>query len=115
MRISDWSADVCSADLRRGGIGARSADTFFKVAFRYPREEAAAAQAAAIQAAYAQAVALQSGAIRSALDLSVLEGRRNLKYTVQGSSAIQPSEIRSEEHTSELQSLMRTSYAVFCL
>src|SRR3546814_15908319 len=41
----------------------------------------------------AQAVALQSGAIRSALDLSVLEGRRNLKYTVQGSSAIQPSEI----------------------
>src|SRR3546814_2343437 len=87
---------------RRGGIGARSADTFFKVAFRYPREEAAAAQAAAIQAAYAQAVALQSGAIRSALDLSVLEGRRNLKY-------------RSEEHTSELQSLMRISYAVFCL
>ena len=36
---------------RRGGIGARSADTFFKVAFRYPREEAAAAQAAATQAA----------------------------------------------------------------
>jgi type IV secretion system protein VirB9 len=78
---------------RRGGIGARSADTFFKVAFRYPREEAAAAQAAATQAAYARAVALQSGAIRSALDLGVLEGRRNLKYTVQGSSAIQPSEI----------------------
>jgi type IV secretion system protein VirB9 len=31
---------------RRGSIGARSVDTFFKVAFRYPREEAAAAQAA---------------------------------------------------------------------
>ena len=54
---------------------------------------AAAAQAAATQAAYSRAVALQSGAIRSALDLGVLEGRRNLKYTVQGSSAIQPSEI----------------------
>lgn len=78
---------------RRGGIGARSADTFFKVAFRYPREEAAAAQAAATQAAYSRNVALQTGAIRSALDLGVLEGRRNLKYTVQGSSAIQPSEI----------------------
>ncbi|OYY70549.1 TrbG/VirB9 family P-type conjugative transfer protein [Sphingomonas sp. 28-63-12] len=78
---------------RRGGIGARSADTFFKVAFRYPREEAAAAQAAATQAAYSRSVALQSGAIRSALDLGVLEGRRNLKYTLQGSSAIQPSEI----------------------
>ena len=78
---------------RRGGIGARTPDTFFKVAFRYPREEAAAAQAVATQAAYSRAVALQSGAIRSALDLAVLEGRRNLKYTVQGSSAIQPSEI----------------------
>lgn len=78
---------------RRGGIGARSPDTFFKVAFRYPREEAAAAQAAATQAAYTRGLALQSGAIRSALDLAVLEGRRNLKYTAQGSSSIQPSEI----------------------
>lgn len=78
---------------RRGAIGERTADTFFKVAFRYPREEEAAAQAAATQAAYTQAVALQSGAIRSALDLGVLEGTRNLKYSVQGSSEIQPSEI----------------------
>ena len=78
---------------RRGGIGPRSVDTFFKVVFRYPREEAVAAQATATQAAYAKAVALQSGAIRSALDLAVLEGKRNLKYSVQGSSAIQPSEI----------------------
>ncbi|OAO04836.1 P-type conjugative transfer protein VirB9 [Sphingomonadales bacterium EhC05] len=78
---------------RRGAIGERTADTFFKVAFRYPREEAAAAQAAATQAAYTKAVALQSGAIRSALDLGVLEGSRNLKYSVQGSSEIQPSEI----------------------
>jgi type IV secretion system protein VirB9 len=78
---------------RRGGIGSKSADTYFKVVFRYPREEAAAAQAAATQAAYTQAAALQSGAIRSALDLAVLEGKRNLQYSVQGSAAIQPSEI----------------------
>ena len=68
---------------RRGAIGARSADTFFKIVFRYPREEAAAAQAAATQAAYTRAVALQAGAIRSALDLAVLEGKRNLQYSVQ--------------------------------
>ncbi len=78
---------------RRGNIGARSPDTFFKVVFRYPQEEAAAAQAAATQAAYTRAVALQSGAIRSALDLGVLEGKRNIAYSVQGSSALQPSEI----------------------
>ena len=78
---------------RRGAIREKSPDTFFKVAFRYPREEEAAAQEAATQAAYTQAAALQSGAIRSALDLGVLEGARNLKYSVQGSSKIQPSEI----------------------
>jgi type IV secretion system protein VirB9 len=78
---------------RKGQIGARTADTFFKVAFRYPREEAAAIQASATQAAYTQSLALQSGAIRSALDFAVLEGKRNLHYSVQGSSAIQPSEI----------------------
>ncbi len=42
---------------------------------------------------YTRAVALQAGAIRSALDLAVLEGKRNLSYSVQGSPAIQPSEI----------------------
>ncbi len=78
---------------RRGGIGVWSADTFFKVVFRYPREEEASAQAAATQTAYSQSVALQSGAIRSALDLGVIEGKRNLNYSVQGSSSIQPSEI----------------------
>jgi type IV secretion system protein VirB9 len=78
---------------RRGAIGEKTANTFFKVAFRYPREEEAAAQAAATQAAYQEAALLQTGAIRSALDLGVLEGTRNLKYSVQGSSDIQPSEI----------------------
>ena len=78
---------------RRGAIGPRTGDTFFKVVFRYPVEEAAAAKAAATQATYARAVALQAGAVRSALDLAVLEGKRNMHYSVQGSSAIQPSEI----------------------
>jgi len=78
---------------RRGGISAKTSDTFFKVKFRYPQEEAAAAEAAKTQAAYAQSLALQSGAIRSALDLAVLEGKRNINYSVQGSSNIQPSEI----------------------
>src|SRR3546814_8255549 len=32
-----------------------------------------------------------------------------------GYSMVEPQILRSEEHTSELQSLMRTSYAVFCL
>src|SRR3546814_9641004 len=34
---------------------------------------------------------------------------------VKNSNSVVPSGLRSEEHTSELQSLMRISYAVFCL
>src|SRR3546814_2905351 len=46
--------------------------------------------------------------------------RRRRKTGVGGSGRLEPPEaareaLRSEEHTSELQSLMRTSYAVFCL
>jgi type IV secretion system protein VirB9 len=78
---------------RRGRIGPRDPDTFFKVVFRYPREEAAALKASAERAVYARGVALQRDAIQSALDLAVLEGERNLRYSVQGSSAIQPSEV----------------------
>src|SRR3546814_3754499 len=38
------------------------------------------------------------------------EGPKRMRLSAQG-----PGEVRSEEHTSELQSLMRISYAVFCL
>src|SRR3546814_5257364 len=38
-----------------------------------------------------------------------------LDWSVRDGSATLPADVRSEEHTSELQSLMRTSYAVFCL
>src|SRR3546814_3851383 len=43
-------------------------------------------------------------------DIDAVQGVRGL-----GSGPINPSLRRSEEHTSELQSLMRISYAVFCL
>src|SRR3546814_7778814 len=42
---------------------------------------------------------------------SIVEERKVLRAMLQGAGI----ESRSEEHTSELQSLMRTSYAVFCL
>src|SRR3546814_1243319 len=39
----------------------------------------------------------------------------NLYRLGSGNASLKPCEMRSEEHTSELQSLMRISYAVFCL
>lgn len=79
--------------VRGGGIGARAADTFFKIAFRYPAQEAAAQAAQRASAAQAEAAAVVSGAIKSSLDLAVLEGKRNLSYSVQGASSLQPSEV----------------------
>jgi type IV secretion system protein VirB9 len=71
----------------------RVAQTYFKVRVRYPEQEAAALREAAARRQLAAVLAQQNGAIKAALDLGVLEGTRNLNYTVQGASAIQPSEV----------------------
>src|SRR3546814_2195774 len=44
-----------------------------------------------------------------------LADRRLVTIARTGAHALELAEVRSEEHTSELQSLMRISYAVFCL
>jgi type IV secretion system protein VirB9 len=71
----------------------RTAETYFKVRVRYPEQEAAALREAAARRQLAQVLEQQNGAMKAALDLGVLEGARNLNYTVQGASAIQPSEV----------------------
>jgi type IV secretion system protein VirB9 len=73
--------------------GARAPGTFFKVRLRYPQYEALQARLAQQRAQLTAALAAQNGAIKSALDIGVLEGKRNLNYKVQGSTALQPSEV----------------------
>src|SRR3546814_10118758 len=46
---------------------------------------------------------------------SLAEGQKVEFEVAQGQKGLQAENVRSEEHTSELQSLMRISYAVFCL
>src|SRR3546814_8195788 len=123
MRISDWSSDVCSSDLRaatlaeEAGIGVdlhtdetlnpdsldivdlarRTAD--------WPAEMTRSAGhcvSLAVQPPDRLARVLDEVA---AAGVSIITNPLTNLY-LQG---------RSEEHTSELQSLMRTSYAVFCL
>src|SRR3546814_1093670 len=110
MRISDWSSDVCSSDLAIGKASATSVIARPVVKRPQPRS----AQRPAIGAATAPAapasansamprwVRPKSGPASS----SGTEVQNRLKAQNSG---------RSEEHTSELQSLMRISYAVFCL
>lgn len=67
--------------------------TMYGVRFRYPREERAMAalQAQLVQAQTAKAI--ETKVTQSALDHAVIEGTRNMNYTVQGDAALQPTEI----------------------
>src|SRR3546814_9548004 len=47
--------------------------------------------------------------------VGMMNGEKDLPTTYTGGTATTAANSRSEEHTSELQSLMRISYAVFCL
>src|SRR3546814_6775019 len=116
MRISDWSSDVCSSDLDK--VTAVGTHLFFRwtgwwgtpPAFNRDvlSSEPAIAMLAPLSDAHRAAIGLAVGAPGS-VDAATLA---NAALPV--STAADP-DSRSEEHTSELQSLMRISYAVFCL
>jgi type IV secretion system protein VirB9 len=74
---------------RAGSSSRETADTVFGLRFRYPADEKAQA-AALVSAAEA---AIEKRVLTLKLDRAVVEGRRNLNYTVQGASALQPSEV----------------------
>src|SRR3546814_4178961 len=119
MRISDWSSDVCSSDLGDAGLidrlraminfgfqGQRSATVpglnaklpevlALMARAKLEEIEAVCESRAAVEAAYREALG----------DRFILQAPLGTRRAIQ----------RSEEHTSELQSLMRISYAVFCL
>src|SRR3546814_4372536 len=110
MRISDWSSDVCSSDLRV--------------------QAAANIVIAQLIATLSQNIGELSprGDARTAVRGRLAQDGRNHRVSGHANSAPQrrslvsiclPASVnhraRSEEHTSELQSLMRISYAVFCL
>src|SRR3546814_1390822 len=104
MRISDWSSDVCSSDLPGG-------QTFL--------EHSAPARAPAYlpcSRLRSKAQFLRQDPVHPARSARRPAALRYLDetYHAHEQSDRQP-RLRSEEHTSELQSLMRISYAVFCL
>src|SRR3546814_3561710 len=133
MRISDWSSDVCSSDLGEGRKGDRHAAEADRDRLRLP---AGLRTFAFVDGQPSQPMVLREGQERliggksfdpHALQQKVhaLVGQRhaNMRGALfrqdEGAQAPQRrhqrEQPRSEEHTSELQSLMRISYAVFCL
>src|SRR3546814_7752143 len=112
MRISDWSSDVCSADLS-GFVS----EVYRSFGVQLPRNTSAqsvspALNRLAFDAGDSRDKRMEAASGLQVGDLVYIPGHVMM---VIGHDNGMPYVIRSEEHTSELQSLMRISYAVFCL
>src|SRR3546814_10347819 len=118
MRISDWSSDVCSSDLdypRLGAVGdghqhrgghdraAPAADVVVALVAREQHD------------AFGRMVERAAQAVGERHAASNAKNAPSLHTPAGVSPPASARSARSEEHTSELQSLMRISYAVFCL
>src|SRR3546814_1881652 len=115
MRISDWSSDVCSSDL----VPDRLARALSRV-----REWRSTERAPTQKSKWINEFWVQNRGEMLRIDagqVDLIEAERDyMRLHVGGRSwlihqTIKSLEARSEEHTSELQSLMRISYAVFRL
>src|SRR3546814_6476194 len=120
MRISDWSSDVCSSDLAADDeVTRRRNRAAFDACDLIPRVLAGVDSVDMRTTLFGREMAMPLFLSPTALQrLFHWQGERAVLRaaakagTVAGISSLAT---RSEEHTSELQSLMRISYAVFCL
>src|SRR3546814_5115837 len=120
MRISDWSSDVCSSDLHDPGQGLcperrrrTSPPQWSEIcacqSLLFGFQQFALVFECLLNMPSSPATGRRSGSYSR-------QGGRNLAHQLRcGSPAPAFAGTRSEEHTSELPSLMRISYAVFCL
>src|SRR3546814_9294173 len=114
MRISDWSSDVCSSDLLPEDALDRQSDAVHRHR-TVGRCRTVDLLGAAIPARHGRAAGIR---ILRQHDWRHRRAAGARAFPVEGriaASRSRPQCGRSEEHTSELQSLMRISYAVFCL
>src|SRR3546814_4709881 len=121
MRISDWSADVCSSDLRKQAIQSLRQ----RLPTRPPSDHLSPDRR---RLQHPNPYILRNFFLTRSWTrtLGVHRGGDIMRKTVLATAAAGlladtttsvavSADFRSEEHTSELQSLMRISYAVFCL
>src|SRR3546814_5319687 len=130
MRISDWSSDVCSSDLSESAISSTSR-RLAELAARHDEAEQELKRIDAQTVQQKSELGLRQHELGDQLRAQYASGLspwtallsgdnpqvvgRDLSYlgyiTEEQAQAVK----RSEEHTSELQSLMRITYPVFCL
>src|SRR3546814_4406732 len=106
MRISDWSSDVCSSDLLRGDNGVATGGLAVDTNKGWKGPEKYVATVPQVFDLWADQqerydIFMNNYTERTWTLATINQSIREL--------------MRSEEHTSELQSLMRISYAGFCM
>src|SRR3546814_6396710 len=120
MRISDWSSDVCSSDLKSSMISGTAANraeirrlvSWFDTQF-YGDIVAPLLHERMIKRLVHRATP-DARALREAMK-AALQHLDYTDYLLDHRHWLGGATMRSEEHTSETQSLMRISYAVLCL
>src|SRR3546814_3085454 len=132
MRISDWSSDVCSSDLCRPSADAdlghgEKYDDASEIDDHWRRDQqkppmqmqlafavlrAAAGQRLALVATQMRQVIIEAFDRQEEADHDQQFDHQPGRRAVPAADPVQ--QRRSEEHTSELQSLMRISYAAYC-
>src|SRR3546814_8077919 len=117
LRISDWSSDVCSSDLLAHSTVGHLGLVTMLFGFGTPIAAVAGVFHILNHATFKCALFMTAGIVdhetgtRDARRLGGLAALMPITATIATVAGLS----RSEEHTSELQSLMRISYAVFCL
>src|SRR3546814_10283477 len=121
MRISDWSSDVCSSDLIASGATLRTGE----VATEFGPDSAILTTSVVTDGTLV--LDFDSDEVLEEADDLVITGTGTVRLegaativvdradAAQHTGRTEVANGRSEEHTSELQSLMRISYDVFCL
>src|SRR3546814_8472997 len=114
MRISDWSSDVCSSDLEIANL----CIVILRAGAHHRFEQCAFGEMRRRPSSFAEDIDLVGNgrlAVRNRRQDTIGVAVVVLAVFLAFRSLFQIPPCRSEEHTSELQSLMRISYAVFCL
>src|SRR3546814_7690306 len=110
MRISDWSSDVCSSDLARS--------VMYQTAVALERSDKGDTKAKVLARILTPLIKFRACRDARKVTGDAMEVRGGCGYIEEWTEPrlLRDAHLgRSEEHTSELQSLMRISYAVFCL
>src|SRR3546814_5563180 len=120
MRISDWSSDVCSSDLQRADIDRLFASDRYEdilAALKADGSEWADKQITTLATKSPQTIKVALRQLAEGGRMTDFADNMRMEYRIACHVIRRPDfvEGRSEEHTYELPSQMRISYAVSCL